>query len=131
MTAALAVVLLAGTAGCATGGRSAPGACVPRVEVSPKSAAPGETVTLSSEDIYETAPPANGWTVEVGHVGDGDPVYSVTTVDTFDGLFRFELTLPRDFPTGEAYAGVADWDTSNCADNGSCASPSVTFQVAD
>jgi len=130
-TAALAIVLLAGTAGCASDGGPDRGACVSRFAVSPERAAPGETVTLSSEDICETASPADGWTIDVGHVGDGDPVFSVTTVETFDGLFRFELTLPPDFPAGEAYAGVADWDTNDCADNGSCASPSATFHVAD
>lgn len=91
---------------------------------------PGGTVTISSQDTCETAPPADGWEVGAGHVGDGDLAFSVTTMETFDGSFEVELTLPADFPPGEAYAAVANWDIGDCNDTVSCASPSDTFQVA-
>jgi len=132
VTAALVLVVLAGTAACSSGGTQPEnGPCVPRIEVSPVKATPGGTITITSKDTCETAPPADGWKVGAGHVGDGDPTFSVTTMETFDGSFEVEMTLPADFPTGEAYAAVTNWDIGDCHDTGSCASPSDTFQVAD
>lgn len=49
--------------------------------------------------------------------------------DEFDGTFRVELDLPSGFPAGDAFAGVENWDYSECADTGSCASASASFTV--
>ncbi|MBD8584504.1 hypothetical protein IFT77_02015 [Frigoribacterium sp. CFBP 13729] len=56
---------------------------------------------------------------------------SVTTTETFDGSFQVELTLPTEFPLGEACAAVTNWDLGDCDDTGSCAGPSSTFQVVE
>jgi len=132
LTAALFLAVLAGTAACSSGAPPGEeGLCVPRIEVSPVKATPGGTVTISSKDTCETAPPADGWEVGAGHVGDGDSAFSVTTMETFYGTFEVEQTLPADFPSGETYAAVKNWNIGDCNDTGSCASPSDTFQVAD
>ncbi|WP_123517948.1 hypothetical protein [Frigoribacterium sp. PhB24] len=99
--------------------------------MSPAKAAPGETVTISSDDSCATAPPSGGWRVGAGHVGDGDPIATVSTTETFDGYFRATLALAVDFPTGESYVAVIDWDVGDCDDTASCAGPSDTFQVAE
>ena len=36
-------------------------------------------------------------------------MFSVATLETFDGSSEVGLTLPADFPTGEACAAVTNW----------------------
>jgi hypothetical protein len=132
VTAALVLVVLASGAACPSPqAHLGDGPCVPRIEVSPVRAVPGGTVTISSEDTCDTAPPTDGWKVGAGRGGDGDPLSSVTTTETFDGSFQVELTLPTEFPLGEACAAVTNWDLGDCDDTGSCAGPSSTFQVVE
>ena len=74
-------------------------------------------------------PPAGGWRIIAAHDGD-DPAVSATTTERFDGDFRIALTLPSDFPEGEAYAGVENWDYSSCnGTNSSCAAAAGDFTV--
>lgn len=106
------------------------GYCVPRVHVEPTSVRAGDTVTVVSEDRCEVTVPTGGWLVVAGHVGDGGngPV-QVRSSEPFDGSFRVDLQLPKDFPAGEAYAGVINWDYSTCPDTASCAGPLGGFTV--
>lgn len=62
---------------------------------------------------------------------DGSCVPRIEVTETFDGSFRATLALPGDFPTGESYVTVIDWDVGDCDDTASCAGPSDTFRVAE
>jgi hypothetical protein len=75
--------------------------------------------------------PQGGWVVGAAHVGGGgDSLVSVTTDQTFDGSFSVRLTLPENFPVGESFAGVKNWDYSNCGSSvQSCAAASGNFYV--
>jgi len=105
--------------------------CVPRMSVEPSHASPGDTITVTSDDTCGVPIPQGGWAVGAGHVGGGVnlPV-SVTSDRKFDGSFTVHLTLPDNFPLGEAFAGVNNWDYSSCTDaNSSCAGPTGEFYV--
>lgn len=103
--------------------------CVPRVLITPSVAAPGEVITLTSDTECQATVPPGGWRIVAAHVGR-EPAVSVTTTERFDGDFEVTLTLPNDFPEGEAYAGVDNWDYSFCNDtNASCASATGDFTV--
>jgi len=55
---------------------------------------------------------------------------TVTSEDRFDCSFTVHLTIPDDFPLGEAYATVEICGYSFCMDaDGSCASASGYFYV--
>lgn len=133
IAAAVATLTLSG---CATvtptaemGNPDAAGCVVPLVRVTPATVHPGDTITVVSGDPCDIPIPGEGWLVVAGHVGDGGARVHVTSDDELDGLFRVELTLPDDFPIGEAYAGIGNWDYSTCPDNASCAGPTGSFTV--
>jgi len=124
----LAACVLA--SGCAVLQES-PGAgnCVPRMSISSDEVIQGDAVSLVTADVCKVEPPPGGWRVSAGHVGDGTALISAETDEAFDGSFDVSLELPDDFPTGEAWIEIEDWDYSTCADTGSCAGPSTTFAV--
>ena len=105
--------------------------CLPRLSVEPSHASPGDTITVKSADTCDAPMPQGGWVIGAGHVGGGvDSLVSVTTDQTFDGSFSVRLTLPESFPVGESFAGVKNWDYSNCGSAvESCASASGNFYV--
>lgn len=105
--------------------------CVPRILVEPLHATPGQTITVTSDTTCDVSIPAGGWVVVAAHVGTASEVLAtVTSEDTFDGSFSVQLTLSADFPTGEALAGVKNWDYSFCTDsNSSCAVADGSFYV--
>lgn len=115
--------------GCATIGLDDGTCVVPLVRVAPATAHPGDTITVVSDDSCDVEVPNGGWVVVAGHVGGGKTLVQVTAKNVFDGQFRVELTLSEDFPVGEAYAGIENWDYSTCPDNASCASPTGSFTV--
>lgn len=125
MVAALSLAL----SGCSTIGPGAGSCVVPRVQVEPTVVHPGDTITVVAEDACDVRMPDDGWVVGAGHVGGGGTLVHVTSADALDGSFRVELQLPDDFPIGEAYAGIENWDYSTCPDNASCASPTGSFTV--
>jgi hypothetical protein len=130
---AIAVVaLVMALTGCSpnspTGGVSG-GNCVPRVHIEPAIVHPGGPITVVSTDKCNVKVPTGGWNVVAGHIGDGKALVREKSSGTFDGSFRAQLTLPGDFPLGDAYAGIKNWDYSTCADSGSCASPQGVFKV--
>ena len=97
--------------------------------VDPKTVSPGGTITLRSDTTCDNEPPQEGWVVTAAPVGNQKELATATTHDRFDGSFRVTLTLPADFPAGDAYTGIDDWDYSFCSDNGSCASATGDFTV--
>ena len=103
--------------------------CVPRMSVSSGEVVRGEVVTLVTADVCEVELPSGGWRVSAGHVGDGTAVIVAETDEALDGSFEVSLELPADFPTGDAWIGIENWDYSTCDDAGSCAGPSTTFTV--
>lgn len=116
--------------GCAVLDESPGGTnCVPRMSVSSDEVVRGEVVTLVTADVCEVALPSGGWRVSAGHVGDGTALITAETDEELDGSFDVSLELPADFPTGDAWIGIENWDYSTCADAGSCAGPSTTFTV--
>lgn len=128
---ALGFIATAGVlfSGCTMSSPPPSSGCVPRVMVEPKVAAPGGTITLTSDTTCDDEPPRGGWAVIAAPVGSPQALASVTTDDEFDGSFRVTITLPTDFPAGEAYAGIDNWDYSFCSDDGSCASATGDFTV--
>lgn len=131
-TTAITAMLVSGCAPGTSGG-AATGTndyCVPRMTVSPTTATPGASITLISEDICDLAAPVHGWQVGAGSTAGGGSLVTVRTTESFDGSFEVTITLPADFPSGKAYAGIDDWDYSTCPDNASCAVPLVTFEVS-
>jgi len=103
--------------------------CVPRMSVTSGEVVRGEVVTLVTADVCEVAIPSGGWRVSAGHVGDGTALITAETDEELDGSFDVSLELPADFPTGDAWIGIENWDYSTCADASSCAGPSTTFTV--
>jgi hypothetical protein len=128
---AIVIVIVAVTlavTGCAVNKVAAEN-CVPRMRIAPATIHPGDSITVESADSCNVKVPSKGWVVVAGHVGAGKTLVQVNRSDEFTGSFRVELTLPSDFPVGEAYAGVDNWDYSTCADTGSCAGPMASFTV--
>ncbi|MEV7934006.1 hypothetical protein [Curtobacterium sp. NPDC089185] len=104
--------------------------CVPLLTVAPVTVQPGDTVTLRSEDRCDAPVPDGGWHV-VATVPQADgPEVAFRSADSFDGSWSASVTLPRDFPVGDAVFGIADWDDAPCSDtSGSCAAASGSFTV--
>lgn len=126
------MLVVAGVAlgSCSTSPPPAPG-CVPRVSVTPHEASPGDTITLRSDTVCSDPRPDDGWIVTAGHVGGEAVLVRTVSRDTFDGSFTAVVDLPEDFPVGEAFAGIANWDYSFCEGSGagSCASATGDFIV--
>ena len=104
--------------GCATNKVAAEN-CVPRMRIARTIIHPGDSITVKSADSCNVKVPSKGWVVEAGHVGAGKALVQVNRWDEFSGSDRVEHILPSDFPVGEAYAGVDNWDYSTCAHTGS------------
>ncbi len=101
----------------------APQKCFPsRVHVTPGAAAPGETITVSSEAADCDLGYREGHTYSVAViVPHHRSPESVVPVDV-DGRFSSELTIPADFPSGDAWVVVAGSPYDQCDDTrGSCA----------
>jgi hypothetical protein len=111
-----------------TGGAGG-GNCVPRVHIEPAIVHQGGSLTVVSTEKCNVKVPTGGWTVVAGHIEGGKALVREKSSGTFDGSFRAQLTLTGDFPLGDAYAGIKNWDYSTCADSGSCASPQGVFKV--
>ena len=126
--AVMIVALSLALAGCAANKVTSEN-CVPRMRIEPATVHPGDSITVQSADTCKVKIPVDGWVVVAGHVGAGKALVQVKRSAEFNGSFRVELTLPSDFPVGEAYAGVDNWDYSTCADTGSCAGPMGSFTV--
>lgn len=105
--------------------------CVPRMFVDSLHVSPGGTITVTSDTTCDVPTPEGGWVVGARAVGPGSTsLVSVTSEDQFDGSFTVQLTIPDDFPIGEGYAIVENWNYSSCLDaNSSCAVASATFYV--
>lgn len=131
-TAWIAVIAVVGMTlaltGCAANNIGG-GSCVPRMRIEPATIHPGDSITVASADKCNVKIPGEGWDVVAGHAGGGKALVHVKSSDPFDGSFRVELTLPHDFPVGQAYAGVDNWDYSTCPDAASCAGPMSSFTV--
>ncbi len=133
-TAVFGVAL--GVSGCTSSSPPAADFCVPRITVEPAVVSPGETITMSSDTECDSAQPAGGWDVIVAPVGQVERGVNTTVTDDFDGTFSVTVAIPEDFPSGDAFAGIANWDYSPCDDTpgdtsaGSCASASGSFTVA-
>jgi hypothetical protein len=129
---AAAVVVVAATVllgGCAMSSPFPAGGCVPRIFVEPKVTTPGDTIVVTSDTACDDTPPEGGWVVIAAHIGGGKALAHTTTQEGFDGSFRVTLQLPSDFPVGQAFAGIENWDYSFCSANASCASATGDFTV--
>lgn len=131
----ISLALAVGVSGCVSSGPPPSSWCVPRIIVEPVVASPGESITISSDTACDAAQPARGWHVIVAPVGQTESSINTTVTDDFDGSFSVTVAIPEDFPSGEAFAGIANWDYSACDDtnsvgsSGSCASASGSFTV--
>jgi hypothetical protein len=132
---ALALVLALGLSGCVSSSPPPTSWCVPRIIVEPTVVSPGESITLSSDTECHVAQPPDGWEVIVAPVGQVENGVSTTVTDDFDGSFSVTVVIPEDFASGDAFAGIANWDYSPCDDTnavgsaGSCAGASGSFTV--
>lgn len=92
---------------------------------------------MRSDTSCEVAPPSGGWSVLVAPVGHPDQGVRTEVDDGFDGSFSVSVDIPLDFPPGEAFAAIDNWDYSPCDDTnsnnsaGSCAAASGSFTVAE
>ncbi|MEO8527686.1 MAG: hypothetical protein ABI435_01260 [Pseudolysinimonas sp.] len=125
--AALALMV----SGCTSTSPPASSFCVPRFTIEPSVASPGDTITLTSDTTCDVEPPGGGWSVVLAPVGQLELGVRTNVADGFDGSFSITLSVPATFPSGEAFAGIENWDYSTCSDTagGSCASATATFTV--
>ncbi len=129
---AVALVLSLSLYGCSTSAIPDPTYCMPLVTVSPSSVHPGDTVTITVDDGCTMPTPEGGWELIAAPVGQRDVAVTGSTEADLSAGFTADLVVPADFPTGEAFAGIDNWDFSQCADtSGSCASPTGNFEVVD
>jgi hypothetical protein len=105
--------------------------CVPRLTIEPAVAQPGSVIVVNSDTTCGDRVPDGGWIVTATS-GDDDRHVSIITTDSFNGSFSVDLSLPQDFPAGEATVRIENWDYSFCSGSGSgsCASASGDFMVA-
>jgi len=115
--------------GCTLSAPPATSLCLPRFAIEPSEVRPGDSIMLVSDTPCDVDPPEGGWAVLAAPSGMPDLGVRATTTEDFDGSFRVQLELPDDFPPGDAFAGIDNWDYSACSDGGSCASASVDFVV--
>lgn len=103
-------------------GRSAPRCLPARLQVSPQTVAPGESITVSSPAADCALGYGRGHTYRVRLIHPGQPGPPVTTAVAEDGSFRLTLTVPPTFPTGPAVVDVKGSPMDHCDDTGaSCA----------
>jgi hypothetical protein len=130
LIAAVASAVL-GLTGCTVSPSPPPAGsfCVPRFTIEPSVVRAGDTISIASDAKCDVDLPREGWVVIASPVGSRDQGVRANVMDRFDGTFRVELVLSSDFPVGDAFAGIENWDYSQCADTGSCASASASFRV--
>jgi len=130
LVAAVASAVL-GLTGCTVSSSPPPAGsfCVPRFTIEPSVVRAGDTISIASDTKCDVDPPREGWVVIAAPVGSPEQGVRTTVTDRFDGTFRVELGLSSDFRVGDAFAGIENWDYSQCADTGSCASASAPFTV--
>lgn len=116
--------------GCSTPSPSpASDYCVPRVSVIPAEVRPGDTITVEVDSGCDAPMPPGGWVVAAAPVGDLDRAVRTTVEEDLGDGLTISIELPDEFPLGEAWAGLDEWDYDDCADNASCASPTGSFRV--
>lgn len=108
-----------------------PQKCFPsRVHVAPGTAAPGETITVSSEAADCDLGYREGHTYSVAVIAPHHR--SPESVVPVDGAGRFsaELTIPADFPSGDAWVVVEGSPYDHCDDtHGSCAGYTTALTI--
>ena len=102
---------------------------MPHITIEPAVVSPGGSITMASDTECDAAPPTDVWKIIVAPVGQAYLGVSANVTDEFDGSFSVMLEIPAYFPSGEAFAGVENWDYSECPDNASCASASGGFRI--
>lgn len=128
--AGVVVVVAVGTvSGCTTSSVGDRAGCVPRTDVSPRTAHPGDVVTLTTTDACDVPVPDDGWEVSAFAPVEGAQHTTVRSDEPLDGSWSASVTLPSDFPLGEATFGIENWDFSTCPDDASCAAPFGSFRV--
>lgn len=123
---AMAVLLMSG---CASSPAPRSDLCVPQLKVAPSLPRPGDTITVTTKDHCDVDVPANGWLVVAAPVGELQAAVREVSRERIDGTFEMEVPLPSDFPAGEAFVRIENWDYSECSGSGSCASASGSFTV--
>lgn len=111
--------------GCAPAAR-----CFPEpLKATPASVAAGGAVTISSAAARCDLgyPDGHTYSIVLWHRGIHSESSSVRVAP--DGAFGTELTVPADFPHGEAFVVVSGSTYDDCADTGSCAGYSTTITV--
>ena len=103
--------------------------CVPRVWVTPADALPGDAISVEVESGCDASTPPDGWVVVAAPVGQLERAVRLTVDAELEEGFTVTLEVPDDFPPGEAFAGLEEWDFSGCPDDASCASPTGSFEV--
>lgn len=127
---AVAIGLLL-VAGCTVSGPEEVDAtyCVPRVWVTPAVVGPGDTISVEVESGCDVSTPRDGWVVIAAPVGQLDRAVRTTVDAELEDGFTVTFDVPEDFPPGEGFAGLEEWDFSGCPDDASCASPTGGFEV--
>lgn len=129
-TAALltAVTLCALTlVGCSFGAQT----CAPRLDISPHSAAPGDTVTVSTLDECDAEVPEEGWILLLAPVGSPEKATRTTVRSPEGSSFTAQIPVPVDMPVGEAVVSIENWDYPEActATDSGCATASGGFVV--
>lgn len=127
---AVAALVIVGMSDRDWSGRSAPRCLPARLQVSPQTVAPGESITVSSPaaDCSLGYGRGHAYRVRLSHPGQPGP--PVTTAVAEDGSFRMTLTVPATFPSGPAIVSVTGSPMDDCDDGGgSCAGYAANFTV--
>lgn len=103
--------------------------CVPALDVKPTIAHAGQTLFVSSDSVCAADVPPGGWVVVAAPVGRLSDGVRVTSPKEVDGSFRLALELPDEFPVGDAFVAIENWDYSSCSDGGGCAGAEASFTV--
>lgn len=102
---------------------------MPRVEIEPVTAHAGSSISIAVDSGCDVETPEGGWKLIAAPVGHRESAVRVSVDENLADGFTAQLRLPEDFPEGEAFAGIDEWDFSKCSDSGSCASPTSGFTV--
>ena len=134
LSAAALVIAAAGLTGCTGSGPiSVPQCLPPRLEVAPRVVAPGAQLTVSSAstscDLGYEAGHTYTLTVVVPRHSSPETVVPVAT----NGRFTATVTVPADFPAGDAAVVVHGSPYDDCDDGGggggSCAGYAGYFTI--
>jgi hypothetical protein len=130
LTAGVTAMLVTGCASAVPAASpEVPGRCVPLINVQPERPSPGDRIVVTAPGTCRVAVPPDGLEITAAPVGDLTSAVRLTVPLGTGEPFHAELQLPDDFPLGEAWAGIEDWDYSSCPDNASCAIPYGYFTV--